>query len=394
MAVNTLDDCDVEGRRVLMRVDFNVPMSDGVISSDARIRAAVPGVRRLRDAGARLQLMSHFGRPREGRPEARYSLRLVAARLAELLAAEVPLVTDYLHKRPAVDSGHAVMLENVRFNRGEKADDKTLARRYAELCDIFVMDAFGAAHRAQASTHGVVVAAPEAVAGPLMVNELDALGRALRHPGRPLVAILGGAKSSDKLEVLHALVRHCDVLIVGGAMANTFLAATGHRVGKSLCEPDFVDEARKILSIAHAREMLFPLPLDVVVAESLSESAEADVKSVAAVGGRDMILDIGPDTAEVYRKALRDAETIVWNGPVGVFEYPQFAEGTRSVAEAVADSGAFSLIGGGDTIAALDRFGLRSRVSYISTGGGAFLNFVEGRKLPAVAALESRAARG
>lgn len=392
MRARTLEDCDLKGRRVLMRVDFNVPASDGEISSDARIRAALPGIRRVLDSGGRLQLMSHFGRPDEGQREAKYSLGPVAERLGALLGKEVPLIEEYLGNPPEVEDGGVVMLENVRFNRGEKADDESLARRYGELCDVFVMDAFGSAHRAQASTHGVALAAPEAVAGPLLVAELEALGRALDDPGRPLAAILGGAKTSDKLDVLHALVGFCDVLIVGGGIANTFLAATGLDVGKSLYESEFVEDAKKILETARKRKVVFPLPQDVVVADELTEDARADVKAVVEVDGDDLILDIGPDTVDTYRKALKEAQTIIWNGPVGVFEYPQFAEGTRAVAEAVAGSGAFSLIGGGDTIAALDRFGLRSRVSYISTGGGAFLDFVQGRKLPAVAALEARVA--
>lgn len=392
MTIDTLSGHELNGKRVLMRVDFNVPFKDGEISSDARIRAALPGIREALEAEARLLLMSHLGRPSEGRPEAKYSLEPVAARLGELLEMDVPLVKNYLEEAPDVAPGKLVLLENVRFNKGEKADDKALAERYAALCDLYVMDAFGSAHRAQASTHGVALAAPAAVAGPLLASELEALGRVLDDPKRPLAAIVGGAKASDKLEVLHTLVKTCDVLIVGGGMANTFLAAAGHDVGKSLYEHDFIDEAKKIMRISRERDVTFPLPDDVIVAERLAEDAEADVKSVNEVASSDMILDIGPDTSGTYRQALKESATIIWNGPVGVFEYPQFAEGTRAVAEAVAESGAFSLIGGGDTIAALDQFNLRSRVSYISTGGGAFLEFVEGKTLPAVAALESRAA--
>ncbi len=391
MSIKTTRDCDLHNRRVLMRVDFNVPVKDGDIVDDTRMRAALPGIRRALEAGARLILMSHFGRPEEGKPEARFSLAPVARRLGELLQADVPLVTDYLERNPEPEPGHAVLLENVRFNRGEKADDETLARRYAALCDVFVMDAFGSAHRAQASTHGVARFAPVAVAGELLHAELEALGRALKDPARPMVAIVGGSKVSDKLGVLDALIGLCDGLIVGGGIANTFLAAAGHPVGKSLYEPGFVEEAKRLLEAARKRGVSLPLPVDAVVAEALAEDAEADVKPVHEVGEEDMILDIGPETAAQYRPLLAKAATIVWNGPVGVFEIDQFAEGTRAVAEAVAGSGAFSIIGGGDTIAALAKFDVTDRVSYISTGGGAFLEFLEGKTLPAVAILEERA---
>lgn len=391
MTIKTTADFDLKGKRVLSRQDFNVPVKGGRIVDDTRIRAAVPGIRKVLDAGARLMLMSHFGRPEEGKPEARFSLRPVAERLGELLGSEVVLVTDYLERDPAPEPGQAVLLENVRFNRGEKADDDALARRYAGLCDIYLMDAFGSAHRAQASTCGVARFAPEAGAGDLLHAELEALGRALENPSRPLLAIVGGSKVSDKVNVLDALIQRCDALIVGGGIANTFLAASGYPVGKSLYEAGFVDEAKRLLDAARKRGVNLPLPIDVVVADALAEDAEADVKSVNEVGGDDLILDIGPETVAHYRPHIAKASTIVWNGPVGVFEIDQFAEGTRALAEAVAGSGAFSIIGGGDTIAALAKFGVTERVSYISTGGGAFLEFLEGKTLPAVAALEARA---
>ncbi len=391
MAIKTTADFDLRGKRVLARKDFNVPLKDGRIVDDTRIRAAVPGIRRALDAGARLMLMSHFGRPEEGKPEARFSLQPVADRLGELLGGKVALVTDYLEHDPAPGPGQAVLLENVRFNKGEKSNDEGLSRRYARLCDIFLMDAFGTAHRAQASTCGVARFASAAGAGDLLHAELEALGRALRNPARPLLAIVGGSKVSDKVNVLDALIQRCDALIVGGGIANTFLAASGHPVGKSLYEAGFVDEAKRLIAAATERGVSLPLPVDVVVARALAEDAEADVKPVSEVGDEDLILDIGPETVALYRPHIAGAETIVWNGPVGVFEIDQFAEGTRAVAEAVAASGAFSIIGGGDTIAALARFGVTERVSYISTGGGAFLEFLEGKTLPAVAALEERA---
>ncbi len=394
MNIDTLEKMDLAGRRVLIREDFNVPLCEGRIENDARIRAALPGIREALDGGARILLMSHLGRPEEGRFDSAFSLAVVAERLGTLLGTPVELIRDYLQNPPLPEPGTAVLLENVRFNRGEKADDEPLARRYASLCDLFVMDAFGSAHRAQASTHGVARFAPKVCAGPLLANEIKALGRALKDPARPFAAIVGGSKVSGKLEVLNSLVDKCDVLIVGGGIANTFLAAAGEPVGRSLYEPELVPEAIKIIEAARVRGVNLPLPVDVVVSWELSESAEADVKPVAGVTNEDMILDIGPDTASLYKDALKGAETIVWNGPVGVFEFDQFGEGTRAIAEAVAASGAFSLVGGGDSIAALDKFGMRERVSYISTGGGAFLDFIEGKKLPALAILEQRAAHG
>ena len=394
MNIDTLKKMDLTERRVLIREDFNVPFREGKIENDVRIRAALPGIKKALDGGARILLMSHLGRPKEGRFDSAFSLAVVAERLGTLLGTPVELVRNYLRVPPLPEPGTAVLLENVRFNRGEKADDESLAKRYASLCDLFVMDAFGSAHRAQASTHGVARFAPKVCAGPLFANEIKVLGRVLKDPARPFAAIVGGSKVSGKLEVLNSLVESCDVLIVGGGIANTFLVAAGEPVGCSLYEPELVPEAMKIIEMAHARGVNLPLPVDVVVSWELSESAEADVKSVVAVEGEDMILDIGPDTASLYKDALKGAGTIVWNGPVGVFEFDQFCEGTRAVAEAVAASGAFSLVGGGDSIAALDKFGMRDRVSYVSTGGGAFLDFIEGKKLPALAVLEQRAARG
>jgi phosphoglycerate kinase len=384
-------DLDLRGKRVLIREDLNVPVADGRVTSDARIRASLPTIQLALEKGARVILMSHLGRPKEGVPEAEFSLAPVAERLSELLGRPVPLRTDWLD---GVDCapGEVVLCENVRFNKGEKKDDEGLARRMAALCDVYVMDAFGTAHRAEASTHGVARFAPVACAGPLLVGELDALERALRRPARPLVAIVAGSKVSTKLTVLESLIDKVDKLVVGGGIANTFLAATGVGVGKSLHEAEMLDMARALMAKAKARGVEIPLPTDVVVAREFAATAHADVRDVAAVAPDEMILDIGPDTAERLGAMLQQAGTILWNGPVGVFEFDQFGEGTKAIAQAVARSAAFSLAGGGDTLAAIEKYGVEEGISYISTGGGAFLEFVEGKTLPAVAVLEARAA--
>ena len=389
MTVKLMTELDLRGKRVLIREDLNVPVKDGRVTSDARLLAALPTIRRALDGGARLLVMSHLGRPKAGASDeenAPFSLAPVAERLSELLGRPVPLVRDWLG---GVDCapGAVVLCENVRFIKGEKQDDEALARRMAALCDVYVMDAFATAHRAEASTHGVARFAPVACAGPLLAAELEALGKALARPARPLVAIVGGSKVSTKLTVLDTLCAKVDRLIVGGGIANTFLAAAGLPIGKSLVEADLVDEARRLMGRTD-----IPLPEDVVVATALGEDAVATVKDVNAVGAEDMILDIGPRTAARFAKLLTEAGTILWNGPVGVFEIEQFAAGTRVIAEAVAESAAFSLAGGGDTLAALEKFGVGERISYVSTGGGAFLEYVEGKELPAVAMLESRGA--
>lgn len=385
-----MEDLELAGRRVLVREDFNVPIEDGKVSSDARIRAALPTIRLALEKGAAVILMSHLGRPQEGAFDAQYSLAPVAAHLAGLLGMPVRLERDWLDG-VRLEPGEVVLCENVRFNLGEKQDDEALARRMAALCDVFVMDAFGTAHRAQASTHGVARFAPVACAGPLLAAELEALGKALRDPARPLVAIVGGAKVSTKLTVLDTLLERVDQLIVGGGIANNFIAAAGHPVGKSLYEPDLVEETGALVAKAVARGAAIPLPSDVVVAAGLESHHVAATRPVAEVGDAEMILDVGPDTAAAYAAIVAHAGTIVWNGPIGVFEDPRFAAGTRALAEAVAASDAFSIAGGGDTLAALDAFGLADRVSYVSTGGGAFLEFLEGRQLPAVAVLQERA---
>lgn len=389
MTIQRMTDLDLTGKRVLIRQDLNVPVENGKVTSDQRITASLPTLRAALDKGAAVMVMSHLGRPKEGAWSEADSLAPVAARLSELLGREVPLAREYLD---GVDiaPGQLVLLENCRMNVGEKADDEALAKRYAALCDVFVMDAFGTAHRAQASTHGVIRFAPVACGGPLLMGELDALARALQQPARPLLAIVAGSKVSTKLELLSSLVGKVDQLIVGGGIANTFIAAEGFGVGKSLYEADLVDTARKIMADAKARGADIPVPTDVVVAPGFAADAPATVKSVEAIEAGDMVLDIGPDTARRYAALIAGAGTVVWNGPVGVFEFDAFGKGTETLARAIAASDAFSIAGGGDTLAAVDKYGIADDVSYISTGGGAFLEFLEGKTLPAVAALARR----
>ncbi len=386
MNVRKMTDLALAGKRVLIREDLNVPVKQGSVTSDARIRACLPTIEAARDAGAKVLLMSHLGRPSEGEPADEFSLAPVATHLGKLLGQPVRLVDDYLGTPVEVADGEVVLLENVRYNRGEKKDDEALARAYAKLCDIYVMDAFGTAHRAQASTHGVARFAADACAGPLLARELEALEKALATPARPMVAIVGGSKVSTKLEVLNALSEKCDQLIVGGGIANTFIAAAGHNVGKSLHEADLVDQAKALMA-----KVEIPLPSDVVVATEFSESAEAVVRPVDQVRDDEMILDIGPETASRFGALLKDAGTILWNGPVGVFEIDQFGKGTEALSKAIAESNGFSIAGGGDTLAAIDKYAIEDKVSYISTGGGAFLEYVEGKQLPAVVALEDAA---
>lgn len=390
MTILKMSDLALRGKRVLVREDLNVPVKDGKVTSDARIRAALPTIKMAMEAGARTMLMSHLGRPTEGEFDESQSLAPVADRLTELLGRRVRIVRDWI-EGVEVEEGEVVLCENVRFLKGEKADDEDLARRMAAICDVYVMDAFGTAHRAQASTHGVARFAPVACAGPLLSRELEALGHAMKNPERPLVAIVAGSKVSTKLTVLERLTQVVDRLIVGGGIANTFIAAAGYDVGKSLHEPDLIPEAKRLMEQARAKGGEIPVPSDVVVATEFDASAEADVKKVDEISSDEMVLDIGPDTAEAFADSLKEAGTIVWNGPVGVFEFDQFAQGTRILAEAIAESSAFSIAGGGDTLAAVDKFGIADRVSYISTGGGAFLEFLEGKTLPAVAVLEERA---
>ncbi len=390
MTVIKMTDLDLSGKRLLIREDLNVPIADGAVSSDARIRAALPTISAALDARAAVMLMSHLGRPTEGEPDDEFSLQPVADRLSELLGRDVPLVRDWVDG-VEVAAGDVVLLENVRFLAGEKKCDEALAKKMAALCDVFVMDAFGTAHRAQASTYGVAEHAPVACAGPLLVAELDALAKALHEPARPFVAIVGGSKVSTKLTVLEALANVVDCLIVGGGIANTFIAAAGHDVGKSLYEADMLDVARELAANRSDRADI-PVPTDVVVADEFSADATATTKGIEAVTANELILDIGPETAKRFSEILAGAGTIIWNGPVGVFEFDNFGAGTKALAEAIAASKAFSVAGGGDTLAAIDKYGLADKISYISTGGGAFLEFVEGKKLPAVEILEKRAA--
>ncbi len=388
--MKTLDTLELKNKRVLIRADLNVPVKDGEVTSDLRIVASLPTIKLALEKGAAVMVMSHLGRPTEGQPEAQFSVAPVATHLGKLLGQPVALITDYLQQSPQVAPGSVAMLENVRFNSGEKSDSDELAKKYATLCDVFVMDAFGTAHRAQASTHGVAKYAPVACAGPLLAGELNALGKALDNPARPLVAVVGGSKVSTKLTVLESLSGVVDQLIVGGGIANTFIAAEGHTVGKSLYEEDLIDESKRLRSAAQQKGGDIPVPTDVVCGTEFSETTPAATKAVDSVDDGDMIFDVGPDTAAHYAELLQKAGTIVWNGPVGVFEFPQFADGTRVVGEAIARSNAFSIAGGGDTLAAVDQFGLTDNISYISTGGGAFLEFLEGKKLPAVEILEAR----
>jgi len=388
MSYLRMENLDLDGKRVLIREDLNVPVSDGRVTSDARIRAALPTIRTALEKGAAVMILSHLGRPVEGQPESKFSLQPVADRLAELLGREVRLQGDWLGGID-ISPGEIVLCENVRFNAGEKGNDEALSRKMAALCDVFVMDAFGTSHRAQASTEGVTRYAPVACAGPLLARELDALAKGLLNPDKPLLAIVGGSKVSTKLTVLETLLDKVDELIVGGGIANTFIAASGYGVGKSLYEPDLIHEAQLLIQKAHAGGGSIPIPKDVVVAKAFSADAEPIVRHVDEVQHDELILDIGPLTAVEYSEIIAGAGTIIWNGPVGVFEFPRFAGGTRAMAEAIERSSAYSIAGGGDTLAAIDQFGVRDGISYISTGGGAFLEFVEGKTLPAVAALEA-----
>ncbi|RTE67204.1 phosphoglycerate kinase [Amphritea opalescens] len=386
MSVLKMTEVDLKGKRVLIREDLNVPVKDGQVTSDARIRASLPTIKLALEAGAKVMLMSHLGRPTEGVYDEASSLAPVARHLGSLLGRDVPLIKEWLEGDFDVADGDVVLLENVRFNVGEKKDDEALSKKMAALCDIYVMDAFGTAHRAQASTHGVAKFAAVACAGPLLAGELDALAKALGNPARPMAAIVGGSKVSTKLTVLESLSDKVDQLIVGGGIANTFLAAAGKPVGKSLCEHDLIPTAKALME-----KVNIPLPVDVVVATEFAETATATIKLVDEVGEDDMILDIGPQSAANLADMLKEAGTIIWNGPVGVFEFDQFGEGTKTLALAIAENKGFSIAGGGDTLAAVDKYQIADQVSYISTGGGAFLEFVEGKVLPAVAMLESRA---
>mgnify|MGYP001824848555 FL=1 len=391
MSFIKLTDLDLAGKRVLIRADLNVPVKDGKVTSDARITASMPTIEHCMKAGARVMVMSHRGRPEEGVADEANSMQPIADNMSEKLGKNVPLIKDYLENAPQVAEGEVVLLENVRFNAGEKKDKEELAKKYASLCDVFVMDAFGTAHRAQASTHGVGMFAPTACAGILLSGELDALNHALAEPARPMVAIVGGSKVSTKLTVLEALSEKVDQLVVGGGIANTFLKATGKNVGKSLCEDDLVPTAKALIEKMQARGANIPIATDVVCGKNFDENEPAVLKDAGDVEDDDMIFDIGPDSAKELADIISKAGTIVWNGPVGVFEFDQFGEGTKVVSMAIADADGFSLAGGGDTIAAIQKYDLYDKVSSISTAGGAFLEFVEGKTLPAVAMLEQRA---
>lgn len=390
MSVIAMTDLDLSNKRVLIREDLNVPVKNGKVTSDARLKAALPSIQQALKAGAKVMVMSHLGRPTEGEYDEEFSLQPVVDYLQEVLDCPVRLCKDYLDGIE-LKAGELVVFENVRFNIGEKKNNDELAKKLASLCDVYVMDAFGTAHRAQASTHGVAKYAPVACAGPLLAGELEALGKALENPKRPLVAIVGGSKVSTKLTVLESLSGVVDQLIVGGGIANTFVAAAGHNVGKSLYEADLTDEANRLMAQAKAKGGDIPLPVDVVTGKEFSAEAKAETKAVNAVADDDMIFDIGPETAEQLASMLKNAGTIVWNGPVGVFEFEQFGHGTKTIAEAIAQSDAFSIAGGGDTLAAIDQYAIADKISYISTGGGAFLEFLEGKTLPAVAILQERA---
>jgi phosphoglycerate kinase len=390
MSVIKMTDLDLHGKRVLIRQDLNVPIKDGRVTSDKRIVASLPTIELAMNAGAKVMVMSHLGRPIEGEYDEEFSMIPVGEHMSALLGHNVEMVKDWINGVGSMNNGDVVLCENVRFNAGEKKDDDELSKKMAALCDIYVMDAFGTAHRAQASTHGVAKYAPVACAGPLLAGELEALGKALDDPARPMVAIVGGSKVSTKLTVLESLSGVVDQLIPGGGIANTFIAASGYNVGKSLYEEDLVPEAKRLMEAARAKGREIPVPTDVVVGKEFSETAEAIVKKVEDVADDDMIFDIGPETAARFAARMKTAGTIVWNGPVGVFEFDQFGEGTKTLGLAIAASDAFSIAGGGDTLAAVDKYGISGKVSYISTGGGAFLEFLEGKKLPAVTMLEER----